>query len=211
MTMKKLSSFFALLLIQPYFSVSIGLAKNTTDLTLQNPPTQNSPELQDINDIYPPLLLPEELNWLLYFLIFIGIIATILLLVFLLRKKKTQPAATVPTHTAALAELAQARQHILDGDSLVYAEKASGILRSYVEKRFNIFSTRQTTAEFLSTLKQEGGNFENELKDYSQTLEQCLTQCDLAKYAHKSATRENLENMEESIRTFIEETTVEEE
>lgn len=194
-------------------SALFGSAAQDSDLVLQNTPDQlQDTHLSDIYDIYGPLPLPNQTNWILY-----GIAAVIVLLIlaalyYLFIQKRTKPAVPpIPPQITALAALAQAREYLTSNQSLLYAERISEILRSYIEQRFNIRSTRQTTSEFLLSMQVEHRNDHIQLLPHQDALKKCMQQCDMAKYAHKKADIETMEEMEKGVRSFIEETMVEEE
>ena len=189
-------------------------APSNNELTLQYPHNSQSVQsdtTQDIHDIYPPLPLPEHYNWPLIFTLCCAVLLIAGILFYFLRKRKQPAIAAPPPHQKALSELALARQFLVAGQSLAYAERISEILRSYIENRFYIRSTRKTTTEFLSSLTTGKNKDISELLLFKDSLTLCLQQCDLAKYAHKTADKDALEIMEESIRKFIEETVAKEE
>ncbi len=160
----------------------------------------------DIHDIYPPLLLPDPIPWIPW--IIAGAIFVILLLLLLLyfkRKKKTV-IPSIPPHITALAELQRAREYLTNNKSLIYAERISEILRRYIEKRFTISSTRQTTTEFLYAIQLAANSSGSELLNHKEELSRCMEQCDMAKFAHKTTNKENMEEMEDGVRRFIDST-----
>lgn len=180
------------------------------DLTLQNSPALQQNQPQDIHDIYPPILLQAQFKWWFVILAAAAIAAAAAVVFFLLRKRKQGSAPEIPPHQTALADLTLARHFITDNQSLLYAERVSEILRIYIEKRFRIHSTRQTTTEFLASLNTSGASAEPGLIAYRSSLKEFLNQCDMAKYAHKKSAREHMEKMEEGVRSFIEQTIPEE-
>ncbi|MBW2682948.1 MAG: hypothetical protein JRC69_05230 [Deltaproteobacteria bacterium] len=184
-----------------------------TPLTLLNKPQKNATSLQqpqpagqpqEIRDIYGPLELTERAGMLLYG----GVIALLLLLavaVFLLlkrRKKSTTP--PTPPWEKALSELTEARKLLNPDRALLYMDRVSLILRNYVESRFGIKSTRQTTGEFLSTLGSSSAD--PSIRSCKTELQTCLEQCDMAKFAHQIPLQENMELMEGAIIGFVEKT-----
>ncbi|MBM9604035.1 DUF4381 family protein [Desulfopila inferna] len=187
-------------------------AISQNDLMLQHSNTPPAAaENQDLYDIYGPVLLPDPVNWPLYIAAAVAAAAVIALAVFFLkRRKKKKPETVVAPHQAALAELASARAYLERGQSLLYAQRISEILRGYIEKRFSIRSTRQTTSEFLLSIQTEQESKPALLLPFEKFLAHCLNQCDLAKYACKTTDREQMEEMEKSIRLFIEDTITEE-
>jgi hypothetical protein len=161
----------------------------------------------DIHDIHGPIALPEPLTWLYYVAAVLIILALLIIWFIVHRKRKPQTVHEIPIHETALAELARARKYLEQNLSLKYAQKASLILRNYLERRFDIHSTRQTTTEFLASFDQLSSSSQAMLQPYRQSLQICLEQFDLAKYAHKTTEQETMEQLEESIRNFIQETT----
>lgn len=189
--------------------VVASAANDPSELTLQSSPDDQTHHIAKLHDIYAPVNLPVGPNW--YYILLISavfVVLAILLIAFFLRKKRKQPDPITPLHISALDKLTTIRHYIESGDSLIYSQKASEILRGYIEQRFGIDSTRQTTAEFFAILKKEQ-NGSDDLLQHAALLESCLNQCDLAKYAHKTSDRENLKTVESKISTFITETAVE--
>jgi len=204
---------FNLIFLLIFTFPSAAFADKATDapLTLLNQPTKSTaPQQQIVNqpqellDIYGPLELREQNKILLY----IALIALLLLLaaaVFLLLKKRKQPVIPViPPWEKALSELSEARELLSPDRALLYMNKVSLILRNYVESRFTIKSTRQTTREFLYSL----GNSSADpvIRNCKNELQTCLEQCDMAKFAHQIPLQENMEIMEGAIIGFVEKT-----
>lgn len=193
------------------FTVLPSLAEQDPDADLV---PQNSPvappgqALTEIYDIYGPLLLPDPINWLPY--IIAGIVLLLVaatLLYFFFKKKKKAVIPAVPAHITALAELEKAREFLINNQSLTYAERISEILRRYIEKRFKITSTRQTTSEFLDSIQERSSGDSSDLLSHRDQLCKCMQQCDMAKFAHKTADKGSMEKMENGVRRFIDSTT----
>ncbi len=142
------------------------------------------------------------------YLLIIGIVLLVLLAaaaIIWFFKKRTIPAPPpVPPWEKALLELAEARKWLSPERALVYMDRVSQILRSYIESRFAIQSTRQTTREFLQSLTAVGAD--SPLQTHKSELQACLEQADMAKFAHHVPEIENLKKMEEAITTFIKRT-----
>ena len=164
----------------------------------------------DIMDIYGPLTLPYTSIWFYLFMGVVLVVSLAVLLFFLFRKRKTAPAAPVPVHEQALAELDRANHYIDQDQSLRYAEKVSEILRWYLEKRFDLHSTRQTTREFFASLANLPQQQQKLLLPHHTSLQNCLEQCDLAKYAHKTTGQRSMKQLKTGVVRFIEETMAEE-
>ena len=111
----------------------------------------------------------------------------------------------VPPHETALQALEAlvAEDLIKKGDVKQFYQRISNILRHYIESRFCLRATEQTTEEFLTDLT--GGD---RLSDrHSTLLEAFLTHCDLVKFAeHQPATRD-IQKTFDHCRGFITDTT----
>jgi hypothetical protein len=177
-------------------------------LTLQHSPVhhQIKPQEEDIRDIKGPVALPDNSR---YLLIAVAILAAIIIagLIFWYLKKRSRPQAPpLPPDAVALAELEKAKILMTPEQSLVYADRISTILRQYIEARFQIHSTRQTTREFFERLKDGTTIAEVDIKNHAGDLQRCLEQCDIAKFAHGTPNSNDMMQMDGAARTFIETT-----
>ena len=176
-----------------------------TKLKLQQSPTpaKNSSQTEDIRDIKGPVPLPETNRFLIPVAAAIALcIIAALLFFFLKRRRRPQP--LLLPDAIALAELDRARS--LMESPLVYAERISTILRQYIEARFQISSTRQTTREFFSHLKSGTTIAEVDIKNHAGDLQECMEQCDIAKFAHGTPNQASMIGMDQAVRAFIETT-----
>jgi hypothetical protein len=194
----------------PIYSLA---ASNEAPLTLLNPPKNSTQTAQNqtissvperLHDIHGPVLLTERPPYLLI----AGAIFFVLLLaaaIFWFLKKRTKPTPPpVPPWEKALLDLADAKRLLNPERGLQYMDRVSQILRHYIESRFTIQSTRQTTREFIQGLTGIGGN--SPLQTYKTELRGCLEQADMAKFAHHIPEIKNLELMEDAVTTFIKKT-----
>lgn len=157
----------------------------------------------DILDIRGPVPLPEKTNFPLIIAISLLALLLVVTLFYFLRKrfKRTPPPPT--PGEIALMELQEARDLKEKGQALQYIERLSNIIRRYIEAQFHIGFTRQTTSEFLHSMATETGGSKKLLQPHRQMLQQCMEQCDMAKYAHNTPGDEGLEKMENSFHRFI--------
>lgn len=116
------------------------------------------------------------------------------------RKKRPRALPVILPWERALTDLTEARTLFGMGQGRAYMDRVSQILRCYVEDRFAIKSTRQTTREFLRSLK---NTKDSEINSYKMELQNCLEQADMAKFAHKVQDEENLNIMETAVSTFV--------
>lgn len=195
-----------LLLLSFVLTHSFAAAEKDQLQLKDSPPPSRLAAEEDIVDIFGPLPLPEPFNWKIPVLILLALLIVAGLIFFILkRKKKSIPPP--PPHEIALADLQEARELIKKQHSLLYAERASKILRTYLEQRFHLKTTRQTTEEFLQAIPHSSSA---ELSRSQDQLSTCLKHCDMAKYAHKKSDVSGMENIEKSITDFIENTMGEE-
>ena len=166
-------------------------------------PAQDSPQADEIHDIKGPVPLPDSNRFLIPGAAVVSLLIIATLLFFFLRRRKPKTVST-PPDVIALAELDRARS--LMEQPLVYAEQISTILRQYIEARFQILSTRQTTREFFSRLQNGTSIAEVEIKTHAGDLQECLERCDIAKFAHSTPNQDGMMRMDQAVRTFIETT-----
>jgi len=163
-------------------------------------------EQQPLRDIHPPLPLPEERSPVMLvvglFLLLLVLLAALFWFFRLRKKKVSLPFA----HETAMAALLRARSLMTPDQVVLYAEELSDILRRYIEARFCIHSTRQTTEEFFSCLTENPGQAVALLEDHCDSLKDCLSQCDMAKFARYTPDSSCMKKMEKAVQNFIEST-----
>jgi len=104
----------------------------------------------------------------------------------------------------ALGELARIDSLNLSevGQVEKYHTLCSQVIREYLEKRFQVGASRQTTPEFLQTMAHSsllGSAEQNMLKEF-------LERCDLAKFARVRFPNEDCRALGQSARLFVEKT-----
>ena len=77
------------------------------------------------------------------------------------------------------------------------------MIRTYIEKRFQVIATQRTTEEFLQTLLQSSNEA---LARHRPLLAEFLQQCDFVKFAGSSLAVTDMESLFQSARRFILET-----
>jgi len=125
---------------------------------------------------------------------------------FLLRSRRTRELVRIfqPAH-----ELAYARLRALVAEELIEAgtikefyERISGILRHYIEDRFDLRAPERTTEEFLAELR-----FTDVLSvSQKEMLGQFMMHCDLVKFAKHEPTSEQIQQTFDLVKDFIEKT-----
>lgn len=84
-----------------------------------------------------------------------------------------------------------------------FSTAASDIVRRYIEQRFDVTATHQTTEEFLRDLLDLA---KPSLAMHRGLLSEFLHQCDLVKFAGISLSTQSMESLHQSARAFILET-----
>ncbi len=160
-------------------------------------------ELRDITSIEE---LPARSTWLTW-LPWFGLAAAAAGLVagaWGLRRKLTGKVRPLTTDEWAVREIE--RLEALDlpaiGDVDRYHTELGDIVRAYLEKRFQLPASHQTTAEFLETMKKSP-----QLSDgQRQQLRDFLERCDMAKFARAAPPPEECRAVAGVARSFIRET-----
>jgi Domain of unknown function (DUF4381) len=198
---------FPLLLSSVLFLPAITLASGEEDAPLvlqQSPSTATTTVGAELRDIHGPLPLPNDLPLAaIAAALVLGLIALLLLYRLWKQRRQGKQLPPVAPWEEALQALSEARRLLQEGHNLAYLERTADILRRYVEQRFALPSTRQTTREFLAGLGTQGAA---SLHTYHHDLQAVLERADLAKFAHHSAGLDQLEEVESSLRRFIERT-----
>ncbi len=109
-----------------------------------------------------------------------------------------------PAHEVAYARLKAlvALNLVEQGRIKEFYEQISGILRHYIEDRFDLRAPERTTEEFLAELR----NAEVLASSDKQTLEEFLTHCDLVKFAKHEPPTEQIQRTFDLVKDFIERT-----
>ena len=188
----------------------LAAGEDEESLTLRQAPAQTTAQsglkaqqIEELRDIHGPVpITGQPPYWAIGGTI--AVVLAILAALYFYLKKKRQPAPPVPLSAweTALAELAAVKE--LQSQALLYMEKASEILRRYIESRFAIRSTRQTTREFLAGLSHTGQH--NPLAPYRPELQACLEQADMAKFARLVPDSAIVAQMERAVTDFVKKT-----
>lgn len=163
--------------------------------------------VEEIRDIHGPLPIPEYPYRALLLLV-----AAVLLLVLLgciyifWKRRRSMPAVRISAAQKAMAELDDTRAFMNTEQALFYMEKVSDILRRYIEGRFSIPCTRKTSSEFMQMLHARGSAEINQLQLFSSELKNCLEMCDMAKFSGRRPIHEEMVQVDQAIRIFIEKT-----
>ena len=166
-----------------------------------NKMTTNSPTVNDIRDIKPPVEIPSGLEWLWWTLGALALAAILFALWKILRKQQSAPAAPpIPAHIRAKKKLEEALALI--SQPKPFCVLVSDTVRFYLEERFEFRAPERTTEEFLYELQ----NTNLLLPDQKESLGAFLQSCDLVKFAKYEPGENELREMHASAVRLVEET-----
>lgn len=159
---------------------------------------------EDIKDIKGPVDIKYSYKkiiiWSLIILFLILIPAVGILLYLKYRHVIMPPPPLTPPHIIALSELRKVKGMNLEIKE--YYIGISGIVRHYIENRFNLNAPERTTEEFLSELAMA-----DKLKEaHKGLLRDFLEHCDLVKFARYGPTKEEIDEVYDTAKRFVEET-----
>jgi len=163
-----------------------------------------------IEDIEGVVEMPKAASrWWLWGLVVLGI-AAVPAVWLLLRSRRTKERIRIfkPAHEVAYARLRAlvAEGLVEKGQIKEFYERISGILRHYIEDRFDLRAPERTTEEFLAELR-----FADALSpSHKESLGEFLTHCDLVKFAKHEPTTEQVQQTFDLVKDFIEKTRSEE-
>lgn len=154
---------------------------------------------EDIRDIKGPVEIPYSYKKIIIW----GLVTVVILLaaaIGLRYRHKVIPALPqVPPHVIALSELEKIKGEV---DLRKYYTGVSGIVRHYIEDRFNLHAPEMTTEEFLTELAGTG----TLNQAHKALLRDFLSHCDLVKFARYGPTQDEIGMVYNTAKIFIEET-----
>ena len=195
-----------LIVIQPYRAVAVAAAKAQASFsggqvlefaipafTTFAPAVQGSePELAGAIDFKKKSILSSgnEVQKTFLILAILGVLGILVLAAvwyFLQKKEKI-----IPTWEKALLALQDLLEKVKDGQIAPERSitKLCDILREYLEKRFDLRASRQTTSEFLSALEQDQDSILN--GEQRLFLQEFLCTADMVKFAKQEASPEQI-------------------
>jgi len=159
-----------------------------------------------IRDIKGPVSIDNRMN--LYMILSAVAIILMLILAFVLRKKRRKKTeaviASIPAHEIAynaLKELLE-KDYLKAGRIPAYYFELSSIIRRYVENRFELKAPEMTTEEFLTTLR----DFRVLNSTQKGLIREFLSHCDLVKFARYLPDAGEVQSSYESAKRFITQT-----
>jgi hypothetical protein len=119
------------------------------------------------------------------------------------RKKRLPPTPPLLPFEIALQGLEQIRTLMDPAKVREFSIAISDIVRKYIEDAFHVTATHRTTEEFLRDLLDSSNTA---LATHRNLLAEFLNQCDMAKFAGVSLSRQIIESLHQSARSFVVET-----
>ena len=156
--------------------------------------------LEDIRGIRGPKALPAFWNRPEFLLTATLAVLCLACLLWHWMRRRERPLSLAE---ATLRRLEDTRALMSPDTAQAFGFCASEVIRHYIEQRFNVVATRQTTEEFLRALLQ-GSNAV--LARYRTSLAQFLQQCDCVKFTGDPLTANDMELLLRTARGFVLET-----
>jgi hypothetical protein len=177
----------------PWRSVAWKPVAVTVSARLKQPDVDTARDITSIEEV-PGVPTGDSGSWI------VAALAGTVLVVFVVWRWLRRPGGAAPRapEAWALAELNRlAALRLADrGKSERLATLLVGLVRRYLEKKFNVPARRQTTAEFLETLPPR-------LAEQRPWLETLLTRCDQIKFAPIEAHAEECARLVEEVRRWL--------
>ena len=163
-------------------------------------------------DVKGPVMVPMP-GWQRVLLWTIGVIAAMVGIALLARwwrqrrrdaERELPWAMRVSAHQWALAELDKLAAENLVGKGQVqtFYYRINGLLRRYIELRFDLMAGEQTSEEFIRAL-QDAAHFD---EHHKEVLRRFVLACDPVKYARHQPTPDEIDWVQASARDFVLET-----
>jgi hypothetical protein len=163
-----------------------------------NSATPTDPSLE-LRDIKPAIDIPEPAAWPLWATLALAALAIALVILGWWLARRRQTPAVPSASEAALAELGALGSSCTAPDAYVMA--VSDILRRYIQARFGIGASRQTTEEFLETITTSRPAA---IAVAHQTvLRQFLSRCDEVKFARCDLDQDQRQRLHDVAQSFI--------
>ncbi len=159
-----------------------------------------------IEDIEGVVEMPRKpVRWWLWGLGILGV-AAIPAGWLLLRSRRAKELVRIfrPAHELAYARLRAlvAEQLVEAGKIKEFYDRISGILRHYIEDRFDLRAPERTTEEFLAELR----SADTLSPSHKEMLGEFLMHCDLVKFAKHEPAAEQIQQTFDLVKDFIEKT-----
>ena len=156
-----------------------------------------------VHDIKPPVKLPVSYTTWLWAAAIFAMHLIGLALWIIIKKLRQGPRSQVktPAHEIAFQELEiLVQQNLIDNNEIkLFYQGISAILRRYIERRFTLKASEQTSEEFLAGMSGDHRFPEK----YKGLLNHFLKHCDLVKFAEHQPGEEDIQKTFDSCKEFI--------
>jgi Domain of unknown function (DUF4381) len=154
----------------------------------------------DIHDIRGPKALVPG-SWLVS-AVLAGVLVVGLCLGYVLWRRRHREARprSLTLSEQTLQRLEATRPLLNPATAREFGIAASEVIRTYIEKRFQVVATQRTTEEFLQALLQSSNEA---LARHRSLLAEFLQQCDFVKFAGASLAVTDMEALFQSARGFV--------
>lgn len=183
------------------------LATGSIDIEVRSALTsQDSPDRP--RDIAGALNLPpRRRTWTEWTLLVLGVaaaVAAVAWLVRLVRRRMLAPRPPIAAETWALTELDRlaARDWFGEGLAREFYYRLTEVVRAYIERKFGLAAPEMTTEEFLGRLARNRAALPYDVL----ALREFLERCDLVKYAAVHPAREDMHDVLDAARVFVQST-----
>jgi hypothetical protein len=153
---------------------------------------------EDIRDIRGPKLVPKA--WAVPLALAAAVVVALCLYAIWYRLHRGVRPRILTLSEQTLGRLEKTRSLMRPATAREFGIAASEVIRSYIERRFDVGATQRTTEEFLHTLLQSS---EEALARHRGLLADFLQQCDLVKFAGESLAVTEMESLLRSARGFV--------
>jgi hypothetical protein len=162
--------------------------------------TASAEAADDIRDIRGPKAVVPG-SWLVP-AVLAGVVVVALGVSYVLWRRRHREARprTLTLSEQTLERLDATRPLMNPATAREFGIAASEVIRSYIEKRFEVIATQRTTEEFLQALLQSSNEA---LARHRSLLGEFLQQCDFVKFAGASLAVTDMESLFQSARGFV--------
>jgi hypothetical protein len=115
-------------------------------------------------------------------------------------KRRQPPARALLPFEIALQGLEDIRRLLDPASVREFSIAITDIVRKYIEDEFHVTATQRTTEEFLRDLLESSNA---SLAAHRNLLAEFLNRCDMAKFAGMSLSRQIMESLHQSARSFV--------
>ncbi len=182
-----------------------ALSTDEVEITVEMPPEEywNNLTVDTALSEKPVEQLERKIQWWLH-VVAGGLLLVVLLVIVLLRRRRVKAVELpppIPPQDIALEELRRlVEAHLVEqGDFMGFYNAIQGILRRYIEARFDIHAPERTTEEFLDELR----GSRSPIGKHQKLLERFLTHCDLVRFAKHTPEKQEIQATFDACKQFI--------